>query len=253
MLGRDLARELKAEVGRSLTLLSTTADGGLNAQDVRVAGVFSTGIPELDKRLLLTGLGTVQALLRTDRVSSLAVYLHHTDDTAAVREALGRDLPGYALRPWWMEAHFYSSVRALYERIFGVLGVIVALMVFFSVANTMGMTVIERTREIGALRALGAAPGDIVRNFTLEALVIGVGGALIGVLLAAGLSSLLAIANIQMPPPPGRSSGYPLLVHILPGQYVIRTVTVAALCIVAAWLASHRAARKPIVEALAHV
>jgi putative ABC transport system permease protein len=54
MLGEGLARSLKAQPGSSLTLLATTTDGALNALDVRVKGVFSSGVPEIDKRSVYT-------------------------------------------------------------------------------------------------------------------------------------------------------------------------------------------------------
>ena len=58
MLGEGLAKSLKAQPGTSLTLLASTTDGALNALDVRVKGVFSTGVPEIDKRLVYTDIDT---------------------------------------------------------------------------------------------------------------------------------------------------------------------------------------------------
>jgi putative ABC transport system permease protein len=83
MLGEGLARSLKAKPGSSLTLLSSTTDGALNALDVRVKGVFSTGIPEMDKRLVYTDVLTAQKLLNTQRISSLGVFLRNRMDLNA--------------------------------------------------------------------------------------------------------------------------------------------------------------------------
>ncbi len=253
LLGKDLARQLKAQVGSSLTLLSTTTENGLNAQDVRVRGIFTVGVPEVDKRLVLTSLDTAQKLLLTDKASTVSVYLWDTELTGAVRSDLEKQLPALDLQSWWEQAYYYFAVRSLYQRIFGLLGVVIILMVAFAVWNTLAMTVVERTREIGTLRAMGTLPAQVVRNFLLEAAVIGVSGTLLGMLLAGGTTIFLALANIQMPPPPGQSEGYPLSINASVELYAATSLAVVILCIAAAWFASRSAARKPIVEALAHV
>ena len=253
LLGKDLARQLKAQVGSSLTLLSTTTENGLNAQDVRVRGIFTVGVPDIDKRVVLTSLDTAQRLLLTDKASTLSVYLWDTQLTAGVRADLEKQHPELDMQSWWEQAYYYFAVRDLYQRIFGLLGVVIILMVAFAVWNTLAMTVVERTREIGTLRAMGTLPAQVVRNFLLEAAVIGVSGTLLGMLIAGGTTIFLALAEIQMPPPPGQSDGYPLSINTSFALYLATSLAVVTLCIAAAWFASGSAARKPIVEALAHV
>lgn len=253
IVGDGLARAMNIHPGDSMTLLSTTVEGSLNAVDVVVQGVFTTGAPEIDKRLLLMNIARVQDLLQTDKVSTLSVYLYDTDDTAPMMRALHQRFPGLALRSWRETAFYYEAVRGLYNRIFGLLGVVILLMVLFAVTNALSMNVVERTREIGALRAIGAHPGEIVRNFVLEALVMGIAGIALGMLLAVAVSVFFYLADIQMPPPPARSQGYPLVVYIHPPLYLITGAGVLLLSVLSAWLVSRKAANKPIVEALAHV
>jgi putative ABC transport system permease protein len=253
MLGSELARNLSAVPGGTLTLLATTTAGALNAQDVRVKGVFSLGVPEIDRRAVLVHLATGQALLRTDKVSTLSVYLHETEDTDAVKVTMARLFPDNALQTWMDQAFYYLAVRGLYDRIFGLLGAILVVMVLFAVSNTLGMAVVERTREIGTLRALGSMPSEIVRNFALEGLVIGTTGALGGIVLAVAASVVFAVTGARMPPPPGRTVGYPLHVEISFTLLAATAAAVVLVSVVAAWLVSRRAARRPIVEALAHV
>ncbi|MBS4099400.1 MAG: ABC transporter permease [Sulfuricella sp.] len=253
VLGAALAKSLKARPGAALTLLAATSEGSMNAIDVEVAGVVTTGWPEIDKRLVYAPLAAVQKLLATAKVSTLAVYLDDTESTsAALGEWRARDA-GHEFKPWWEQAFYYASVRALYNRIFGLLGIIIAVLVFFSVANTLSMAVVERTREIGTLRALGALPGEIVAQFAREGALIGALGALIGMALAALVTLALLGMDLQMPPPPGRSEGYPLKVYADPAIYAATAALIATLCVAAAWFVSRKAAAKPIVEALGHV
>jgi putative ABC transport system permease protein len=253
LLGSDLARSLGAHPGTGLTLLATTTAGAMNAVDVEVIGIVSTGWRELDKRLVYTGVDTAQRLLMTQRVSSLSIYLENTDLAPAFFEQLAPADPGHAYKPWWEQAFYYHSVREIYNRIFGLLGFIIATLVFFSVANTLAMAVVERTREIGTLRALGALPAEIVAQFVREGALIGAVGATVGTVLAGLVVLLLPHLGLQMPPPPGRSVGYPFLVVASLPLYLATDAAIMILCSAAAWFVSRKAARKPIVEALGHV
>ena len=252
-IGKDLARIMKANVGSGLTLLSTTTEGNLNAVDVVVRGIVSVGVPEIDRRLVIADIGAVQKLLLTDKVSTLSLYLSDMEQSDAVAGSLAATHPQIAVRTWLDLASFYQAVRALYNRIFGMLGGIILVIVLFAMVNTLGMAVAERTREIGTLRAIGTRPDEIVRNFVLEAAVIGGGGALVGMAIAGSVTIALLFAGIQMPPPPGRSTGYPLLVNFSAVLYAATGAAVIAASALAAWWVSAKAARRPITEALAHV
>lgn len=253
VLGSGLAKSLNAHPGSGLTLLTTTTGGSINAVDVQVVGVISTGWREADQRLLYMGVDTAQHLLMSDRISTLAVHLDHLDATPAVLAELSAADPAHAYQPWWEKAFYYDSVRGIYNRIFGLLGLIIALLVFFSVANTLGMAVVERTREIGTLRALGTLPEEVVAQFVREGTLIGATGALLGTALAGAVALTLPYAGLQMPPPPGRSVGYPLLVDASLPLYLATNLLIILLCASAAWFVSRKAARKSIIEALAHV
>lgn len=252
MLGQGLTRSLKAAPGSSLTLLASTTEGALNALDVTVAGVFGTGVPDIDRRLVYTDLDTAQKLLVTPRVSSLGVFLAGMDDTAAAQQRLQAAWPQLAVRTWLQQAPFYRSVKALYDRIFGALGLVIGLIVVFVVASTMAMAVVERTREIGTLRALGTLPGQLVRSFALEGLLLGSLGAAAGALLALAASLALLVFPLQMPPPPGRSEGYPLQVAIDPTLYALTMLAVLLLAALASALVARRTVAMPVVDALGH-
>ncbi len=253
LLGADLARSLDAHPGSGLTLLATTTGGGINAVDVQVIGIVATGWREVDKRLVYTDVATAQHLLVTPRISTLSVFLDDTDTTPAMLDGLAPHDPAHAYKPWWEQAFYYHSVRGLYNRIFGLLGLIIAALVFFSVANTLAMAVVERTREIGTLRALGALPAEVVAQFLREGALIGAIGAASGTLLAGAVVLALPHFGLEMPPPPGRSVGYPLLVNFSLPLYLFTALAIVALCATAAWFVSRKAANKTIVEALGHV
>lgn len=228
LLGEGLARSLRATPGSGLTLIASTAHGALNAIDVRVAGVVSTGVPDLDQRLVYTDIATAQTLLDSDKVSSMGLFLERMSQTPALRERLQARWPALALKDWEQLAPFYGAVRQLYNRIFGALGSILALIVVCVLANAMAMSVIERTREIGTLRALGTQPGQLIASFATEGLLLGSLGSVLGALTALALSVVLMLVDVQMPPPPGRSQGYPLQLE-LSADMVLAVIALIAL------------------------
>lgn len=253
MLGEGLAKSLKAEPGSSLTLLVSTTEGAMNALDVIVKGTFSTGIPDVDKRLVYTDVLTAQKLLVSQRVSRLGVFLSDMAATDPAHDRLQALLPELKVRTWVEEAVFYRSVKDLYNRIFGALGLIIGVIVVFVVTNAMAMAIIERTREIGTLRAMGTLPSQLVSSFALEGMVLGGIGTVLGALLALAVSVGLLIFPVQMPPPPGRSEGYPLNINIDPALYLQTLVAMVALAMVASAWVARRTVHRPVVDALAHV
>ena len=251
MLGEGLARNLKAQPGSQLTLLVSTTEGALNALDVTVQGVFSSGIAEIDRRLLYTDITTAQKLLVSDKVSSMGVFLARMNQTDAAKARLEAALPQLKVRTWLQQAQYYRSVRELYDRIFGALGIVIGVIVVFVVTNAMAMAVVERTREVGTLRAMGTLPAQLTRSFALEGMVLGGLGTAIGAVLSVGVSIALLFAGIQMPAPPGRSDPYPLNISLDPTLYAVTILAMVLLSMVAAALVARRTVAQPIVEALA--
>ena len=252
MLGEALAKSLKAKTGSDLTLMVSTVDGALNAMDVKVKGVVSTGIPDIDKRLVYTDIKTAQKILNTQRVSSLGVFLNSMDATDAAQQRISHALPTMKVETWLDEAFFYKSVRELYNRIFGALGLIISVIVVFVVANAMAMAIIERTREIGSLRAMGTLPTELIRSFTFEGMFLGASGAVTGAVIAMGIAILLLIFPVEMPPPPGRSTGYPLLITIDALMYAVTILGMIALSMLSSGMIARQTLQQPIVDALAH-
>mgnify|MGYP001567591644 CR=1 FL=1 len=253
MLGEALATSLKAKPGSSLTLLSATTEGALNAVDVVVKGVFSTGVIDIDKRLVYTDVVTAQKLLVSQRVSSLGVYLDRMEATDAAQARIAAFLPNLSVKTWLQQAQFYQGVKGLYDRIFGALGVIIAVIVLFVVTNAMAMAIIERTREIGTLRAMGTLPSQLLRSLSFEGMLLGGGGAIVGALLAMSVSVCLTLIDVQMPPPPGRSQGYPLNITVDAGMYGFALLAITLLAMLASLWVARKAVHQPVVEALAHV
>lgn len=261
MLAIDLARNLNVTVGDWVTLLATTTDGALNAYDFKVHGIYSTGVPEMDKRQLYIHIDSAQDLLYSDKVSTLSVFLFDLEQTESVSLAISQLINQQAqaqaqaleITPWNERAFYYQNVKNLYDLIFGIMGIIMGLVVFVALFNTMTMSVTERTREIGTLSALGNYPNEIIAGFMREAGLLAVLGSLIGVLASAVLTVFLMMFEVQMPAPPGMTQGYPLVIYFSIELAMLALLGVLAICLTAAFFSARKGVNKPITEALIHV
>jgi putative ABC transport system permease protein len=257
MLGKGLAESLHAKTGDYLTIMTTTTSGALNAMDVRVAGIFITGVKEYDERAVKMPIAGAQQLLQTKKVERLLVFLKNTEDTAAAKSALADSLKkaGFAteMKEWSELATFYHQVVALYNGIFGFLGIVVFAIVILSVANTIMMSIFERTREIGTLMAIGTTRRRVWRMFLYEGFFIGVLGAIAGIAFGYGLAELINHARVMLPPPPGYTEGYRLI--ITPTTPILVTASIVALTTstLSAIVPAFKASRLKIVDALGHI
>ena len=111
----------------------------------------------------------------------------------------------------------------------------------------------ERTREIGNLSALGSYPSEIVAGFLKEAGLLALIGSVIGALVSGLMSLLLLVVDIQMPPPPGRTEGYPLNIYFSLELVGYATLGVLTICLIAAYFSARKGVNKPITEALVYV
>ena len=94
---------------------------------------------------------------------------------------------------------------------------------------------------------------QLTRSFALEGMVLGGAGALLGAGVALAVSIALLVFPVEMPPPPGRSNGYPLQIAIDATLYAGTLLAMVALSMLASALVARRTVAKPVVDALAHV
>ena len=257
LIGADLAKSMNVKVGDGLTLLTTTSDGAINGIDVQIVGIVKTGWAEVDARYLRITLASAQRLLATDRITNLVVGLDATDNTDRVYAELAPRLKGQpqelTLKKWIDLATSYKQIRGLFMTIFYFIGAIVFFMVLMSSVNTLLMTMFERTREVGTMLAMGTPRRWIEALFMLEATLLGVMGAVVGVVGGYLLGIFLNHSGIHLPPPPGTTVPMTFRVLIGPSLMIGSSVLVIISLALASVLPAFRAARLQIAEALSHV
>ncbi|MDB5800174.1 MAG: uncharacterized protein JWL63_1113 [Rhodocyclales bacterium] len=257
LLGEGLAQSLNAKTGDSLTLVSATVGGAMNAVDVRVQGIFRSFAKEYDDRAMMMPLSQAQRVLGTDAVDMVVLLIDDTSKLKGVKAALGASLKQAGLhtemQTWDQLASFYHRVVELYDGIFLFVIIVIAVVVLFGITNTMMIAVMERTAEIGTLRAIGTRQTGIVKQFVVEGLVLAALSSVVGVLIGVALSRGITGLEVMMPPPPGSSRGYPLRIALVPWVWMVSAFGVWAIAALATLFPAINASRKSIVDALRHV
>lgn len=211
-IGSGVSAALSAKYDDWIDLLVVNPNGGQNAMSAEVRGVFRSGIKEYDDTAIKLPLKTAQQLLETEQISKVIVLLQDTSDTEAVLARIDQLIKEHNLqlesRSWNDLAIFYHQVVNLFQGIFFFIKAIVSIIVVFMIGNTLMMNVVERTREIATLRALGLTKNYISRLFVLEGVIIGIAGAILSVVLGIGLAELININGVPMPPAPGYTQGF---------------------------------------------
>ncbi|MEJ2066674.1 MAG: FtsX-like permease family protein, partial [Deltaproteobacteria bacterium] len=146
---------------------------------------------------------------------------------------------------------FYSKVRGMMDMMLLFIFCIVLVIVVMSTVNTMGMAVLERTREIGTLRALGLKRRGVSMLFAMEGGLLGVFGSLIGIVLHTIVWAAIKTLSPTYTPP-GVSTPVPLTVGYVPNTLVVLMCCLILLSLIAAIIPAKRAARQNIVNALGH-
>ncbi|VWD01893.1 ABC transporter permease [Burkholderia lata] len=247
--------------GARLELLTSNAYGAPNVAELSVIAAQKQGVKQIDDLFVQVHLPQAQQLVYgsgpSAKVTSIVVQLKHTADLPAARARIqtllrtrlaGEPLEvlGFAtLNPQ------YGQVTGMFGAIFGFIAILIATIVLFTVGNTMNMAVMERTHEIGTLRALGLRGAGIRRLFVCEGCLLGICGAFAGTVLALAAGVAINRAGLHWTPP-GQTDPVALSVRVwgefgMIARYALGVTVVATL---SAWLPAHRAARLPIVDAL---
>jgi lipoprotein-releasing system permease protein len=199
LLGRDLAQAMGVYPGDKITVVTpqgTLTPAGLmpRMKQFTVAGTFQMGMYEYDAGLALIHLEDAQKLYRLgDQVSGLRVKLADLERAPWVLRELAKTLQGdYYLSDWTMShTNFFQAVQIEKRMMFIILTLIVAVAAF-NIVSTLVMAVTDKQADIAILRTLGAAPRSIMAIFMVQGSLIGVIGALLGL-----VSGVLISLNIE--------------------------------------------------------
>jgi lipoprotein-releasing system permease protein len=256
LLGQALARRLAVNLGGVVTLLNpmgedTPVGRVPKSEPFRVVGTFRSGMYQYDSSLCYVSLKAAQNFLDLGMAVS-GVELRVDDIYQA--EAIGREAarllgPLYFARDWMTMNHALFSALKLEKITMFVILILIVLVAAFGIVSSLIMLVMEKTRDIAILKAMGATEKSIRRIFVLEGLIIGVLGTLLGLGSGLGLCALLARYKfIDLPVDIYALDTLP--VQVEPLMVALVGVSAVVISLLATLYPAHAAGRLDPVEAL---
>ena len=234
MLGRDLADDLGVRVGDRVGIVTAGVDGNVT-DALRVTALVDLGVRELNRRTVIVPLRAAQSLVG---LPGGATHL----DLALVDVWAAPTLAAELTQRWpyqvesWQEANaqLVSALNAQSVSTTLIRGVVMVVVVL-GIASVLVVSVVQKRREIGILRAMGATRGQVLRIFLLQGAIVGALGSALGVLLAVLL--IWAFTTFVR-----GSDGLPLFVITLAPGLALRIAAIATVCGVLAAVAPARRA-----------
>jgi len=264
VIGDKLAAAIGVEVGSEIVLLTPATDGSTGNDLYMVAGMFHTGLDAMDRSLVLMSLASLQELLRLPpgRIHEVGIKLH--DITAAATTAaalegqLNKTVP-VRVRAWPELAPELADYVQFNRRVTFILFLIFFLLAVMGIVNTMLMAIIERTRELGMLMAVGMRPVQVVGLIVAEAASLAGASLMLGGVLGSPLLWYLQVHGLNL----GGKGGAVSLAGVMVGPfwygrqdftaYTQAALGLAVTALVSALYPALRAARFRPTEALRKV
>lgn len=251
-VGMELSRALDLKPGVPLMLQAQGLGGRDNALDLEPRGTLVGQNPLESKRAATVPLGFAQRLLGMEgRVTEYVIAVddvrNMNETAAALKNALGAE---YEVQTWEELRPALRDMRLVQRAILGALSFIFLIIALFGVANTLLMSVLERTKEIGTMLAVGMTRSRVARLFVLEALLQALVGGTLGMIVAVTVITIARSSGgftVSM----GAGQGFfKVMPTLLPAVPVIVIVATCIGSVLASLSPALRAARMRPVEAL---
>jgi ABC-type lipoprotein release transport system permease subunit len=258
-IGKGLADAMELNVGDRFTLAGRDVHDQMRTRTMTVAGIYDIGMPDVEKRTIYTSLTEAQDLYGLPgQATEVVVSLKQIGQEPAVIKSLQSSLPGYEMDSWqtnFPELQQTIEAKTTYMNYFSYF---ILFIVAIGILNLLLMAIMERTREIGVLAALGLKPRQILGSFLLEGIMMGLVGVVFGVALGLIFNFLTGRVGWDF----SAFSGMTTYTALISGKIyptlgmeklVMRTVVVLVFSVLAAFIPAWLASRSEPAKALHYV
>lgn len=229
VVGNALAKILALKLNDQVILMTQAADGSMATDKFTVVGILSEASDAMESRHSYIHYKTAQDfLVLGNRIHEYVIALKNVEDSQTVAHKLASKLPDFEVSPWQeIEAEFYKAMKADQTGIWIDLGIMLFI-VSIGVLNTVLMTILERTKEFGILKAIGTRPSAIFIMVVLETFILSAVSIGIGLIFAIIINYKLSLIGIPYPMPIEIGG---MALHYLYGQLSFFNIWVPALVV----------------------
>ncbi len=197
-IGQAMAERLEVTIGDRVTLVGRATHNQMRRRTMTIVGIYDLGIAEVERSMVYVSLLEAQTLFDLrDQATEVAIYLTEVGLEPPVVERLQAALPGYEVDAWDTLDPTTKQMMELEAQIMNMFGMVILLIAGIGILNRMLMVVVERTREIGLLAALGLKRRETVVLFLMEGVLVGLLGALAGSVLGGVIGAYYGRVGID--------------------------------------------------------
>jgi len=257
LIGEEMAKKLGVDTGDSLIAFVGTSSGSQEAIAVTIRGIYDALMPEQEKIIIYMPITSAWDLMLEKKTHRILIFLNNIEKQDQTMKTLNAFISENHLdldvRSWETLAVFFKKIIGMFSGMITIIGFIVFLVIVFNIHNTMHMSIHERFREIGAMRAMGASRSEVIRSFLGEGFFIGILGAIAGIIIASVLIPWINSMHLHLPPGPGQDKPTPIVFTptsaILLKALVVNFVT----AFVASIMPAVKGSKIRIIDALRYV
>jgi putative ABC transport system permease protein len=183
LIGKKLADKMKLKMGAKLILTFTDQKSNITSGAFRVSGIYKTNNSPVDERNVYVHQSTLNSYLAIEGAChEIAIQLETDDMVDLVKEKLSQQLPAYSIKTWRENSPETDLMVSTVNQYSSIIIVIIMIALAFGIINTMLMSVLERTREIGMLTALGMNRKKVFILILTETVLLTMVGVPVGLL-----------------------------------------------------------------------
>ena len=185
ILGRDLAKDMEVDTGDLVYFTFRTAQGMIDSIELEVSGILNAPDPLINSSTLFMNIGELQGFIELPGVTEIAMKTVDFEKYKKYQPELEKALPGLAVLSWRKLGESFFNITTMKKRGQGIFIMFIAIIGLVGIINTMLMSVLEKKKEIGTMKALGMTDGEVQKIFVWEGFLVGVFGAIFGLILGA--------------------------------------------------------------------
>ena len=215
VLGKALADNLGINSpDEYVNILTNSPNSGMSLSSFSVSGFTDTGIPENDAGLVIASRQTIIDFLGEENIAShIQVFLKKNKDLQCFESAIKEEFPEYEIKNWIELNPSYNQVNSMNEMQYKVVSIIMCILVFVSLTQSLSTAFNERLYEFGMLESIGLKKIKISLMLYMEVLFLVIFGVILGLIFSEITNLFIRACNIEFIPP-GYSSGFKLNFYI---------------------------------------
>lgn len=216
VIGTKLAEKLDKSIGDEVLLMGYSRHKSIEAVNCKIIGLSKTGNEQFDSMSLYMRISDASDFLLLDTFHNIVVVLKDGYETQPVIDKIQKEFDknglGLTIKSFSENAMFFTQIQGMYSNYFKISLGVLALIIFFSVSNTIYMSITDRIKEYATIKTIGLPYQVVFFSIIFEGMILTTFAVLLGVVISIFAHQAVNLLNLSLPPPPGSDMEIPFKV-----------------------------------------